>query len=270
MDMPNRVVKNIVLFLGACILFSCQKELTEGDFRICSLQKIEVFEGSSNVAVETYVFEYVQAGEWPTDVSISIPGIPYNEKIPFTLQDRRIDLGAFGFLEMDGSRRITALNVEQEFPGALEGDYFYGYNNAGFLQDRLYDDGLSDFEVTTFSNNGTAITGFETTFGGPDPIALGTITYLSGPNIGNDVLLPYADLMPELLPFFPLIKIGRLGNLPPERLVLNLPTLGGLSFQYQYSNFTQDNDVLTGFDNAISVSGAPAVTRRYRFGYICR
>jgi hypothetical protein len=268
--MPNRLVKNIVLFIGACFLFSCQKELAEGEFGICSIQKIEVFEGNSNVAVETYAFEYLQAGEWPYSVSISIPDIPYNETIPIDVQDRRVDLGAFGYLELDGSRRITALNIGQPIPGVLEGDYFYGYNNAGFLQDRLFDDGLSDFKVTNFSNNGTAITGFETTFGGPDPVTLGTFSYFTSPVIGNDVLLPYADLLPELLPFFPLVKIGRLGNLPPEKLVLNMPPPAGLNLQYQYSNFTQDNNVLTGFDNVISQAGSPPLTRRYRIGYICR
>jgi hypothetical protein len=269
--MLKGLVAKIVASIGACLfLIACQKELEEGDYRTCSIQRIDVFEGASNVPVESYTFEYIDAGSWPISVTISIPDIPYNEKIPITVQERRIDLGRFGTIEIDGSRRITTLNVAEGFPGALEGGYFYGYNNAGFLEDRLYDDGVSDFEITTFQNNGNAITGFETTFGGPDPIALGSITYLTSPIIGNDVLLPYADLMPELLPFFPLIRIGRLGNLPPEKLTLTLPTLGGLTFQYQYSNFTLNDDVLTGFDNAISLPGFPALTRRYRFGYFCR
>lgn len=269
--MLNRFFTKIAAGLGACfLLVACQKELEEGSFRTCSIQTIDVFEGNLNVPVESYLFEYTTAGTWPISVTISIPDIPYNETIPITVQDRRIDLGRFGFIEMDGSRRITELKVAEEFPGALEGEYFYGYNNGGFLQDRLYDDGLSDFEITTFQNDGSAITGFETTFGGPDPTAIGSFTYFTSPVIGNDVLLPYADLMPELLPFFPLIRIGRLGNLPPEKLVLTLPTLGNLTFQYQYSNFTLSDDVLTGFDNAISLPGMPPIIRKYRFGYLCR
>jgi hypothetical protein len=255
----------------AILAMGCQKELDEESFGICVLQKISIYEGAATAPTETYFFEYTQVGSWPASVSIDIPSVPYSQVIPISVQDRKVDLGDFGSFEVDGSRRITELIVNKEYPGAVEGDYFYGYNAQGFLEDRIYDDGVRDFELTKFANNGLSLSTFDTQLNPPSsPIALGELTYQTAIQNGNNDVLVFTDIMPELLPFAPLIGIGKLGNLPLEKYVLTLPTLGGVTLQYAYANYTFDKGLLTGFDNVISLPGLPPINRKFRMEYLCR
>lgn len=255
----------------AIVGVGCQKELDAESFRVCALQKISIFEGAATLPTETYFFEYNQVGTWPSSVSIDIPSIPYKQVVPINVQDRKVDLGDFGSLELDGSRRITELIVNKAYPGAIEGDYFYGYNAQGFLEDRIYDDGVRDFELTKFANNGLSLATFDTQLNPPSPpIALGELTYQNTQQKGNTDVLVFTDIMPELLPFTPLISLGKLGNQLLETYSLSLPTLGGVTVKYGYSNYTFDDGILTGFDNVVTLPGLPPLSRKFRIEYVCR
>jgi hypothetical protein len=258
------------LLIVALFFFSCQKELDESGYRTCVIKEIKIFEQTSTTPVESYVYEYDPVTRWPTAINISVPSIPFSRRILVSINDRDINLGPTGSIKIDGSRRITELLIRDPVPGADEGGFFYGYNNAGFLQDRLYDDGVSELERTEFENNGSALTGFDISYANAPPVATGSITYLTAPNIGTDVLLPYADVLPELLPFFPLIQLGRLGNLPLSQLVFQV-TGTALTLTYNYSNYQLNSEgSLIGFENAVTLPGLPALKRRYQFAYDCQ
>lgn len=258
-----------LLIIALCFL-SCQKELDETAYGNCVLKEIQIFENGGSTPVETYMYEYNPVTRWPSAINISIPAIPFSRRILVSVNDKDINLGTTGAIKIDGSRRITELVIIDPIPGADAGGFFYGYNNAGFLEDRLYDDGVSALERTEYENNGNALTAFGISYDNAPPVATGSISYLTTPDIGPDVLLPYADMLPELVPFFPLIQLGRLSNFPIDKFLFQLAG-ASVPLTYQYSNYQINNEgLLVGFENSVTLPGLPAIKRSYRFTYDCQ
>ncbi|HSK14494.1 MAG TPA: hypothetical protein VK907_14835 [Phnomibacter sp.] len=254
------------------LLASCQKELDEGAFTTCAVEQINIFEGTAVNPAEAYWFEYDPQTWKATAIIINIAPANFYRRINITYSGNRVDLGITGFLELDAARRIAHLRIDNALPVADTGDYFYGYDAGGFLNDRLYDQGVWDMEHTRFENDGRSLTAMSIGYGNDPPVITGTFSYLQTPALQRDVIIPYGDIFPELLPFYPLIKYGRLGNLPLERtdLQVNLPNQPMINVVYHNSNYQLNTDgALSGFDNSITVPGLSPLRRRYLVTYTC-
>lgn len=260
------------LVLVAFVFLSCQKELDEKAFTNCLIDKIEIFEQAGTTPVETYTYSYNPVTLWPSNIEISIPSVPFNRNLTITVSpdNRDIDMGLTGSMKLDGSRRITELNISNAFPGGDQGEFFYGYNSNGFLEDRLYDDAISGLERIDFENDGSALTGFTIRQGGTDTLATATISYLTTPRLGTDVMLPFTEVFTELLPFFPMIRLGNIGNLPVDKMLIQAPGVGGASLNYQFGNYQLNTDnSVTGFENTLTFLGLPPIKRRFQITYRC-
>jgi hypothetical protein len=259
--------------MGCVMIFSCQKELDPLGYNTCLPETIEVFENNATTASERYSYVYDPVTLWPKTITITLPAISFTKTLDLSLNGNLINLGTTGFIELDASRRIIHLSVNEIYPGAEKGDYFYGYDSQGFLAERLYDDGDSLIERSIFSNTGAAIDSFVIAYEFEPEKLIGSIAYQTAGTTGSgENLLPYTDIFPELIPFSYLVKLGRFSlDIPATMKVLyESPGLPAVPLNFQYSDYRFDGaKLLTGFTSHLTVPGFPDYRRTFSVNYVC-
>jgi hypothetical protein len=257
----------------AMVCTGCQKELSPDDYKNCFVDKVEVFENGSSTAGEIYEYTYSAETLFPSSIFMDIKSAGFQKIIPVTFDGAVITLGTLGTITLDGTRRIKHLQVNEAYPGAEKGDYFYGYNVSGFLEERLFDDGNNVIERTIFSSDEKGFNSFDITYEFDPSTINGSLTYLSSPVFKSEVLYPYADLFPELLPFMMMMSLGKISSTPPEKMEVQYESPGqpDLMVTFSYSNFSVDGEgLLTSFTGRAATPGLPAYERRYSLFQSCR
>lgn len=259
------------VFLG---FFSCQKELDPEAYQTCLPQTIEVYLNGNANPGELYTYVYDPATLWPQSITLSIPDSLYLKTINVSFANDTIYLGAVGFIKLDGSRRITQLSLNEDLAGVEKGNYFYGYNNEGVLAERLFDNGDDVLERAAFTHQGTYIDSFYFQYEFQPGTLLGSLSYLSSPNgNGENNLLPYTDIFPELLPFAYMVKLGSISNDLPDKMkvLYESPGMPTYTLNYAYSSYGFNSDnLLTGFGSQLTVEGYPDYHRRFSIAYVCQ
>lgn len=266
-------LRSVLFFCLFISVVSCQKELDENGYESCFTSKIEVFHGNAAVPSEIYGYLYNPVSMQFSALHIDIPALGYSRRAVVSVSGNKIRVEGLGLIELDGSRRITHLETLGEFPGSRSGDYFYGYNISGFLEERLFDDGLQVLERTVFANDGTGFTSFHKTNEGSPVTAKGEFFWGRESSVTPNALLPYGDVFPELVPFFPMFRLGKISPLPLERVteIMEAPTYPALAVGYQYEAYSASGTgALQSFESKKQVDGQPAHTRKYRITYTCQ
>lgn len=265
--------RSVVLLCLFTTFISCQKELDENAYETCLLDKVEVFEGNASTPSEVYQYFYDPVTLKFSGLSIDVPAIGYSREAAITVSGTHIGIEGLANIELDGSRRITHLETIGNYPRGVKGDYFFGYNSTGFLEERLFDDGDLVLERTVYKNDGTGLQSFQKSYELGPVIASGVLTYDARGSQPANVLFPYGDVFPELIPFFPLIRLGKISSFPLESVTetIQRPASPPLTAEYLYNGYDESPaGSLQSFQSRIEITGQPEVNKKFRFTYTCR
>lgn len=265
-------LRSVVLLFLVFTVISCQKELDENGYESCLLERVEVYYGSASEPSEVYGYEYNPVSMQFSGLHIEIPALGYSRHAAVSVSAKGIMVEGLAKIELDGSRRITHLETIGDYPGSQQGDYFFGYNNTGFLEERLFDDGNLVLERTVYDNDGTGFTHFHKKYESDPKTVQGEFTYGNAGTQPGNVLLPYGDVFPELVPFFPMVRLGKISPLPLERVSETLESPAGppLTADYLYNGYGEtDAGSLASFESRMEKTGRPPLTRKFRLTYTC-
>ncbi|HMP94006.1 MAG TPA: hypothetical protein PKD90_14080, partial [Phnomibacter sp.] len=184
-------------------------------------------------------------------------------------------LGGGTFVVLDAGGRITHLREVTGLSNIADGDYYYTYNATnGTLAERIYDDGSAGpVERTRYIFTNDSLTRIEQDINGIANALIITLTYNNSSRLHGFAEYQYADFFPELIPYWSLLKLGRLPAWPLANSLytVNIPPAPAFTLAIPFNGFTQTqpDGLLKSYSNTITVPGSGSTTYNYVLEYNC-